>query len=225
MREPRPRNIENEHPSRQEFLQSALCQCGCGQAVPLAKQTRRGLVKGQPIRFLRGHQRRVGRIDADGRECITCGIYKPWTEFYTLVRAGVQGHMCDCKPCRRENVRATRDIEKRKAVARRWRAANPEKYQEGQIRQAAKKRGLDPDKVVRHFREHSGACDICGGRPQRGDGRTSRLCIDHDHRTGEFRGLLCSSCNIGIGKLQDDPEILRSAIEYLVRARRMNAAA
>ncbi len=79
--------------------------------------------------------------------------------------------------------------------------------------------------VVAHFREHSGSCDICGGRPDGGDRRTSRLCIDHDHRTGEFRGLLCSSCNIGIGKLQDDPKILVAAMEYLLRARQAKQAA
>ncbi len=199
-----------------------LCQCGCGQAVPLVTWTRRGLAKGQPARLLKGHhaQRPRLRIDDDGRQCVICGEYKPWGEFYTLARGGVRGHMSDCKACRRENVRLTRDPEKRKAVARRWREANPEKYREGQIRVAARRRGLDPDMVVAHFREHHGACDICGGKPANGDRRNSRLCIDHDHETGAFRGLLCSSCNIGIGKLQDDPAVLRAAIVYLLKAGR-----
>ena len=209
-----------ERTPKKEDPETGFCQCGCGQLVPFAKQNGRGLVKGQPVRFLRGHQRRSGRIDAYGRECITCGSYKPWAEFYTLARGGVQGHMCDCKPCRRENVRLTRDPEKRKTVARQWRTANPERYQEGQVRQAAKIRGLDPDMIIGHLREHSGLCDICGGRADSGDQRNSRLCIDHDHRTGEFRGLLCSSCNIGIGKFRDDVAILKAAMEYLLRARR-----
>jgi len=54
------------------------------------------------------------------------------------------------------------------------------------------------------------ACDICG--LQRG-----RLCLDHDHDTHEKRGFLCAGCNKGIGMLQDDPEILEKALEYLRR--------
>ena len=42
-----------------------------------------------------------------------------------------------------------------------------------------------------------------------------KLCIDHDHQTGRFRGLLCSSCNLGLGMLKDNPKILRNLIHYL----------
>ena len=39
--------------------------------------------------------------------------------------------------------------------------------------------------------------------------------IDHDHKTGKIRGLLCYNCNIGLGKFNDDIEIMKSAINYL----------
>lgn len=41
------------------------------------------------------------------------------------------------------------------------------------------------------------------------------FCIDHNHQTGEIRGLLCSPCNRAIGQLQDNPNILRKAANYL----------
>lgn len=41
------------------------------------------------------------------------------------------------------------------------------------------------------------------------------LCVDHDHKTGKIRGLLCGSCNRALGGLKDDPEILARLIEYL----------
>lgn len=48
---------------------------------------------------------------------------------------------------------------------------------------------------------------------------TGRLHIDHDHVTGEVRGLLCMGCNTGIGHLKDDIDLLRKAIEYLERTK------
>jgi hypothetical protein len=54
-------------------------------------------------------------------------------------------------------------------------------------------------------------CQICG------DSFKSRPPIDHDHKTGEVRGLLCKRCNVGIGMFLDNPELLKSAIKYLIR--------
>ena len=55
-------------------------------------------------------------------------------------------------------------------------------------------------------------CAICGGK---GKGIQEVLDVDHDHKTGKVRGLLCSKCNSGLGMLQDNPHILKSALQYL----------
>ena len=57
-----------------------------------------------------------------------------------------------------------------------------------------------------------GVCAICGN--PRG---VRSLAIDHDHRTGLIRGLLCWFCNLGLGAFKDDPSLLLSAVQYLER--------
>jgi predicted restriction endonuclease len=54
-------------------------------------------------------------------------------------------------------------------------------------------------------------CAICGNELKSGKGTH----LDHDHASGINRGLLCSSCNLGIGSLKDNPEIVLSAYKYL----------
>lgn len=55
-------------------------------------------------------------------------------------------------------------------------------------------------------------CGICDGDISAGNDFA-----DHDHATGMLRGMLCRNCNTGIGLLRDSPEVLRKAIDYLLR--------
>lgn len=41
--------------------------------------------------------------------------------------------------------------------------------------------------------------------------------VDHDHKTGRVRALLCQNCNVGIGHLKHDKEIAHRAVEYLTK--------
>jgi len=50
-------------------------------------------------------------------------------------------------------------------------------------------------------------CEICGG--------AIRIAYDHDHQTGKFRGWLCMKCNIALGLVNDDIELLKKMIAYL----------
>lgn len=56
------------------------------------------------------------------------------------------------------------------------------------------------------------SCEICGSAEK-------KLVVDHDHSNGEFRGMLCHSCNTAIGKLGDSVDRLKSAIGYLEKTR------
>lgn len=62
-----------------------------------------------------------------------------------------------------------------------------------------------------------GACEICGDK--RESSGAGGMNIDHDHATGVVRGLLCGSCNRGLGAFRDDIERLGAAIVYLEKKR------
>lgn len=79
--------------------------------------------------------------------------------------------------------------------------------------------GLTPGELDRLLQRQHGRCGIC---PARKPGTSSgEWCIDHDHVTGQVRGLLCGRCNSGIGMLQDDPKIIAAAAQYVTRHRQM----
>jgi hypothetical protein len=46
-------------------------------------------------------------------------------------------------------------------------------------------------------------------------GKVARLAVDHCHKTGKIRGLLCARCNLGIGRFEDSPELLRESAKYI----------
>jgi len=68
------------------------------------------------------------------------------------------------------------------------------------------------------FANQEGICAICGKDETdigANSDKTRMLSIDHNHETGEIRGLLCNNCNRGLGGFLDNIESLYNAIEYL----------
>jgi len=60
-------------------------------------------------------------------------------------------------------------------------------------------------------------CYICGAAP-----KTKSLCIDHDHVSGQVRGLLCYRCNNKLIGRHSDPELFIKAADYLVKSQTSN---
>lgn len=73
--------------------------------------------------------------------------------------------------------------------------------------------GLTLNQYDEMLMAQNGLCAICGGK-ERND---ELLAIDHNHVTGEVRGLLCRLCNASLGGFGDDPNILAKAITYLLK--------
>jgi len=72
--------------------------------------------------------------------------------------------------------------------------------------------GLSALEYSAQLMAQGGVCAICRRPP-----RKRKLAVDHDHRTGAIRGLLCWRCNYGLIWYRDLPESLRAAADYLER--------
>lgn len=126
------------------------------------------------------------------RTCTKCGIEKHDSEFYhtSYVRKdGTRGRHTSCKDCDRVNRYRDRF---RYALSRGRHNCNATAPQ-----------------IEACF---TGKCDICGVPEVECN---TKLHMDHDHETGDFRGWICGKCNKGIGLLGDSPEGLQRALEYL----------
>jgi recombination endonuclease VII len=97
-----------------------------------------------------------------------------------------------------------------------WVKKNPERASQLLTKSQLKKFGLTIEDYERLLASQNGVCAICHGPPN--DGR-KRLAVDHDHTTGEVRGLLCNSCNLTLGQAKDSEERLLAAAAYLRRHR------
>lgn len=99
------------------------------------------------------------------------------------------------------------------AYQREFRKIYPIKYKEGDLKYNF---GITLAEYSKMIADQDNKCAICG-QPEthKRNGRIKALAVDHCHTTGKIRGLLCSDCNTGIGKMKDDPQVLRKAAEYL----------
>lgn len=100
-----------------------------------------------------------------------------------------------------------------RAYSREYYAQNKERCRE--VNKEYRLKGLYGLSVQRYkdmVAKQHGRCLICC--------RKAKLVIDHCHKTGKVRGLLCSHCNLGIGSLKDNPHLLKRAAEYVVKARK-----
>jgi hypothetical protein len=79
----------------------------------------------------------------------------------------------------------------------------------GRKRALKSKYGITLDDYARMFAAQNGRCAICNTPPERG----TNLHVDHDHKTGRVRGLLCSRCNLNLGRVEKNG----SVIDYLKR--------
>ena len=132
------------------------------------------------------------------RTCFKCGfVGNEGVDFYPK-----QGNTC--KACANARSTAWRLEIQAEAGERHMR-----RKEQMRVANAKRKYGLTATEVRAMY--DSRKCEICGGADKR------RLNIDHCHRTGKVRGVLCINCNSAIGRMDDDPQRLEAAGAYLRR--------
>lgn len=155
------------------------------------------------------------------KRCRICGVEKSIDEFWRA-NACKDGHRGECKACATEYRKSRYNSVASVAKAKQWRLDNPEKYREYQRKWNASPEGKASGRKG-HLRRtygmteegrdallasQDGLCAMC-----RTDDEP--LQVDHDHLTGEVRGILCFSCNLALGNLKDSAVRAEAALRYL----------
>lgn len=128
---------------------------------------------------------------AETKYCSKCGIAKPLEDF-DIAKGGKFGRKRRCKACRKEY---DHQVHKKR---------NRADYQYRRLY------GISIEQVEELTKRQNGQCAICG------DG-TRKLHVDHDHKTGRVRAMLCNPCNVVVGYVETYGENLEKHIEYVKR--------
>ncbi len=163
----------------------------------------------------------------DRQQCVTCGEVKP-TEKFNTQGDKLNGLQSECRKCRKSRQKS-REYP-RSSGPQRCRVCgetkSPEEFHTNKsnlsglvgacmacckVYERARRYDLTHETYLQMLKEQDNKCAICG------NSFTGSPYVDHCHTTGKVRGLLCSTCNTGLGGFKDDPTILENAIKYLTR--------
>jgi hypothetical protein len=139
------------------------------------------------------------------KECTKCKIKKDISNFNS--RGGSQKHLYKsrCKECLND-------------FNQDWRKYNPDKVRVYRAKdkwsfdKRVRRHGITKEEFWNMYESQEGKCAICLQ-----DIAAENSAIDHNHTTGKIRGILCKSCNRGIGLLKDSHEVLSRASDYLLK--------
>ena len=142
------------------------------------------------------------------KRCTVCKVVKSPEDFYKGYKAKNQRYVTKnyihkkylhsrCKEC--DHLKNTKYAQKNKTAL----------SKKAMTRQRLVKYGLTKEEHDAMLLLQNNLCAICNKT------KDKTLHVDHDHKTGRVRGLLCYSCNTGIGLLKDDIKYLANAIKYL----------
>ena len=140
------------------------------------------------------------------KTCNQCGEARVFSDFYPKSGARgkdyaltAAGYSNDCKVCTNQ-ARKTYILN------------NPDKAKASDRAYHLSNYGLTISEYNKMFNEQNGCCLGCEKHQTE---LKKRLCVDHCHTTGKVRGLLCTSCNAGLGQLKENVSIFNNLIKYI----------
>lgn len=131
--------------------------------------------------------------------CTKCKEEKSIEDFYVRNKVNMI-RQCVCKECTKIRVRKRHQD-------------NPDRTRNNDLK---RNYGITLNDHTAMFESQNGKCACCD---KAGDGRWSKLCVDHCHSTGKVRDLLCRNCNMILGQVGDDADLLMSLVAYLQKHR------
>lgn len=131
------------------------------------------------------------------RRCSRCRLWLPFSDF-PKSKWAIGGLYHACKQCTNEDGR---------------RRYSPQKERKRMLR---RRYGMTPKQYDQMLADQGGLCKICKRSETRRNnkGEITPLHVDHCHRTGDVRSLLCNNCNIALGMVGEDPELIKAFLAY-----------
>lgn len=160
-------------------------------------------------------RRKSRRLTRGMKICSTCGIPKEESEFYLHGRSRPGLLRRNCKKC----CYLASDREANNARQKKYAALNREKVNAKQLARhrnnpqrtaeiaRLSKYGVTPERYMQLREEQKDSCAVCK--------LPKKLCVDHNHSSGQVRGLLCQTCNRALGMIKDSVSIAEALVEYL----------
>jgi hypothetical protein len=134
--------------------------------------------------------------------CRICDRKKTLVDF-NKKSSSSDGYRSECRECQKKSAKDRYNIDPN---------AHKQRTKVNQRSYTAKKFGLTFSELEAMYVQQDNRCAICGVSEE---DHGKYLAIDHCHQTGKVRGLLCMSCNTGLGNFKDRSDLLMLAIMYL----------
>lgn len=146
------------------------------------------------------------------KTCSRCKVEKPKTEFTKMSRSKDKLQI-NCKSCKREQAKICyhKKPEHYKRKSNNWIKKNPEKNKHYSLKAAF---NLTIEEYNELLIKQNYKCIICERHQNE---FKLKLAVDHCHKSGKIRGLLCGGCNTSLGNMKDNVFWLQNAINYLIK--------
>ncbi len=146
--------------------------------------------------------------------CTKCKKQKSFSEF-AKDKSRKDGCYPQCKKCKRKKYKEySQQLEAKRRKRKYMKKYDAKRKLEVKEKNLINKYGMTLKEWNKMFQKQKGECAICGIHQSE---LHWGLCVDHNHKTGYIRGLLCHKCNDGMGRLRADEgtHILEQAINYI----------